>query len=163
MILNDIFALLESFDHVPQSEWSGQHAGEYYHGNFNAQFHVGAARIMVHFEQSGDPDHFNAEVWTVSFRQAGSGFMPMKNMGETASLVLGGVVSCVRDFIRSHDPDALGWTGKDSQGLGKLYRLMAAKLKGEARSLGYDMMVTQERDQSIILMHRLGSDPQSFV
>jgi hypothetical protein len=157
----NITELFEAFDSSPELNWDGGHATKYSHGVFNTRFEVDGKVFLIDIAQDAEPTFFLPEVWIVSFNQRSqAGYRPTGNMGENATSVLGGVVSAVKDFISTHHPIAIGFSGKRKDRLGRLYTAMVNHMARDIAALGYRLHVTSQTDMGglsdVILLYREG-------
>jgi hypothetical protein len=163
MQLFEMFSIDESFDHIPDLKWEGYDGASTYGGSYNAKFTVHGEGYVVSFDEGGDPA-FKNNVWAVAFRQlATAGYKPTGNMGTAAIVVMGGVVEAIRQFAQKHNPPALGLLGKDSEGLGKLYKIMAGKLRGDVTAMGFQVGVGSYEGSTVVMIFPAGEDMKSFL
>lgn len=160
MRINDLF---EAFSSTPEFKWGGGHATKYSSGTFDTSFEVSGEKYLVDISQNHEPEVFEPEVWCVSFRQSRiAGYRPTGNMGSEAAKVLGGIIHSIEDFISTHQPDAIGLTGKHEHRLGHLYGVMAKHLAKRIASLGYQVFNTRIDGLEVILLYRTGQ-PEDYI
>lgn len=157
----NITELFEAFDSSPELNWDGAHATKYSYGTFNTSFTVDGKVFLIDIAQDVEPSFFMPEVWIVSFNQRSqSGYSPTRNMGQNATSALGGVVSAVKDFISTHHPIAIGFSGKRKDRLGRLYTAMVSHMARDIAAMGYRLHVAPQTDMGglsdVILLYREG-------